>query len=251
MNSVCAECKCTSFTFDDHLGENVCDDCGLVHVVRPFEESVRGVDYNGQRLHEPTRGKLGSVIMETKSNLNVNQMFRMKKHNQWASADSQTDIRTINQCMMILSHYSFKNAELVRSYLRSLNNEQVFRGISVEHRSASLTYYILRESGIIMNLTKHSKICMVERKYISRYGKRIAKHFRKSHILSAVDANQIASTVMEDERHHTQELIRKASGNCSVIGIRTSLTEICGWFGIDKKELLNMRVTEFVHGAWK
>ncbi len=298
MNSVCAECKCTSFTFDDHLGENICDDCGLVNVVRPFEESVRGIDYNGQRLHEPTRGKLGSVIMETKSNLNVNQMFRMKKHNQWASADSQTDVRTINQCMMILSHYAFKNAELVRSYLRSLNNEQVFRGISVEHRSASLTYYILRESGITMNLNKHSEICMVERKYISRYGKRIAKHFRKSHILSTLDANQVASTVldklsnvsneyrhstlimvdfinqhcetigvrfspnkicaviwavsvMEDERHHTQELIRKASGNCSVIGMRTSLTEICGWFGIDKKDLFNMRVSEFVHGAWK
>tara|TARA_R100001463_G_scaffold42066_8_gene88397 strand:+ start:3661 stop:4545 length:885 start_codon:yes stop_codon:yes gene_type:complete len=294
MNSVCAECRCTSFTFDDHLGENVCDDCGLVHVVRPFEESVRGVDYNGKRLREPTKGRLGSIIMETDSN----QMFRMKKHNKWASNDSETDIRTVNQCMMILSNYSFKNVELVRSYLRSLNSERVFNGIPVEHRSASLTYYIIKESGIPMNLTKHSDFCMVERKYISRYGKRVAKHFRKSHILSTINPNQVASTVldkldnvssnyrhntlimidfvnrycdliavrftpnkicaiiwavsvMEDERHHTQELIRKASGNCSIMGIRASLTEICEWFGIDKKDLLNMKVAEFVHGTWK
>lgn len=297
MNSVCAECECTSFTFDDRLGESVCDECGLVNIVRPFEETIKGINFDGTVVREKTK-VLGSVIMETKSNLNLNQMYRMKKHNQWASRDSETDIRTVRLCMMIMSHYSYKNGDLIRSFLRSLNNEQVFRGISVEHRAASLTYYILKDAGITVNLTRHSNISMVERKYISRYAKRIAKHFRKAHILSSVDATQIATTVldkldnvsnhfryntlnmidflnrycesidvrfshnkicaaiwavsvMEDERHHTQELIREASGNCSVIGMRTSLKEICDWFNITKKDLLSMSVSDFVHGAWK
>ena len=297
MNSVCAECECTSFTFDDRLGESVCDECGLVNIVRPFEETIKGINFDGTVVREKTKA-LGSVIMETKSNLNLNQMYRMKKHNQWASRDSETDIRTVRLCMMIMSHYSYKNGDLIRSFLRSLNNEQVFRGISVEHRAASLTYYILKDAGITVNLTRHSNISMVERKYISRYAKRIAKHFRKAHILSSVDATQIATTVldkldnvsnhfryntlnmidflnrycesidvrfshnkicaaiwavsvMEDERHHTQELIREASGNCSVIGMRTSLKEICDWFNITKKDLLSMSVSDFVHGAWK
>ena len=297
MNSVCAECECTSFTFDDRLGESVCDECGLVNIVRPFEETIKGINFDGTVVREKTK-VLGSVIMETKSNLNLNQMYRMKKHNQWASRDSETDIRTVRLCMMIMSHYSYKNGDLIRSFLRSLNNEQVFRGISVEHRAASLTYYILKDAGITVNLTRHSNISMVERKYISRYAKRIAKHFRKAHILSSVDATQIATTVldkldnvsnhfryntlnmidflnrycesidvrfshnkicaaiwavsvMEDERHHTQELIREASGNCSVIGMRTSLKEVCDWFNITKKDLLSMSVSDFVHGAWK
>ena len=38
--SMCIECNCTSSTYDEVLGETVCDDCGLVQVVRPFEETV-------------------------------------------------------------------------------------------------------------------------------------------------------------------------------------------------------------------
>tara|TARA_R100000152_G_C6780475_1_gene213286 strand:- start:2006 stop:2908 length:903 start_codon:yes stop_codon:yes gene_type:complete len=296
MGSLCAECKCDSFTFDDRLGENVCDECGLVHVVRPFEETVTPRTRNGDFTYENTR-ELGSIILETKSNLKLNQMFRMKNHNTWAKKESDTDIRTMRLCMMILSHYSMKNREHVNSYLRSLNSERVFRGISVENRAAALTYYILKEAGITVSLAKHSEISMVERKYISRYVKRIAKHFRKAHVLSTINSHGIAATildkledvspnyrmntlrmidflddycksidvrfttnricamiwavsVMEDERHHTQELIREASGNCSVIGMRIALKEICGWFDLTKADLFSLSVSDFIHGAY-
>lgn len=298
MTQICVECSCVSSTFDERLGESVCDDCGLVQIVRPFEETVSWVSAEGN--YEPTNGKLGSQIMGINSNHKSNQMYRMKKHNIWASSFSQTEKRTYTQCMMILSNYSVGKGlkENVSVYMNSLNNEHVFRGITVEHRAASITYYILKEAGITVNLTRHSDISKVERKYISRYAKRIAKHFRKSHVFANVNSYRIASTiidrldnvstnyrmkslrmidhldkycsavdirfspnkicavlwavsVMEDERHHTQELICEASGNSSVVGMRTSLKEICDWFNLTKKDLLSLEVLQFINGVYK
>ena len=48
----CKECKCNVSTFDDHLGERVCDDCGLVYITNPFEETIRIVTEN----YHPNKG---------------------------------------------------------------------------------------------------------------------------------------------------------------------------------------------------
>ena len=72
MTQVCVECSCTSSTFDERLGEVVCDDCGLVQVVRPFEETVSWI--SAKEKYMPTKDNdsakgLGSYIMETRYRL--------------------------------------------------------------------------------------------------------------------------------------------------------------------------------------
>ena len=37
----CDECGSRQTSFDERLGERVCDDCGLVIVVEQFEETVQ------------------------------------------------------------------------------------------------------------------------------------------------------------------------------------------------------------------
>jgi len=287
MKTICVECSCLTFTFNERLGETVCDDCGLVQIVRPFEESVKWSDS-----YEPTT-KLGSGFKPTSK-----QYYRLHQQNVWASAMSDTDRRTISQSAMILSQYSSKELmPRVSTYLTSLNNENVFKGVSVECRASALTYYLLKEAGVTVNIKRHSDISNVDKKYISRFGRRIAKHFRKAHIFSTVNASQVATSVldkldnvsshfrsetmrmidyidmycdsinirftsnricaviwivsvMEKERQHTQELIRKASGNCSIIGIRLSTNEISGWFGLPKEHLLSLSVSDFTSGVY-
>lgn len=193
----CPECGEHDSFFDDVLGENVCNGCGLVQVIRPFEETT-SISKDGNQTHEPTR-RLGSLIMETKSNYNYNQMVRMKKHNLYAAALSEADNRTIVLSQMILSNYQVSSSikKKIEEYLRSLNTEHVFRGASVEHRAASLTFFILKESKVPMNIREHSRYSMVERKYISRWGKRVAKHFRKSYVFTQENAMRTASSILD------------------------------------------------------
>ena len=180
----CPECSEYDWSFDDSLGENVCDHCGLVHVVRPFEETTRKADTYEVSSH------LGSMIIDRNSNYKTGQLHRMKKHHMFAAMLSETDRRTITLCNMILSNYNVSKSirNNVGVYLRSLNAEHVFRGCSVEHRAAALSFYILKESNIPMNIRTHSKYSMVDSKYISRWGKRIARHFRKSYVFSQENA---------------------------------------------------------------
>ncbi len=193
----CPECGSEEQFFDDLLGENICVDCGLVNVVRPFEETTVIVK-DGERTHEPT-SNLGSYIMETKSNFPSNQMFRMRREHGRASTLSDVDRRTIVMSRMILSNYSvnYTIRNKVEEYLKSLNAEHVFRGACVEDRAASLTFFILKESNISVNIRTHSKYSRVERKYISRWAKRIAKHFRKAHVFSSHDASRVAIGIID------------------------------------------------------
>ena len=57
----CDECGSRETSFDERLGERICDDCGLVIVVEQFEETVRGYtvgDFGNARTGD--KGHLGS-----------------------------------------------------------------------------------------------------------------------------------------------------------------------------------------------
>ena len=40
MVKECWECKSTSVTYDEVMGETICDDCGLVLIQNALEETV-------------------------------------------------------------------------------------------------------------------------------------------------------------------------------------------------------------------
>ena len=143
MSQVCVECSCTSSTFDERLGEVVCDDCGLVQVVRPFEETVSWISakekYIPTKDNDSTKG-LGSYIMETRNNSD----YRMKMQHIRARPVTETEKRTILHTRMYLSYYNASKAVLdkvPRNY-RSLREDRVTRGIPVEHIAAGLSYFM-------------------------------------------------------------------------------------------------------------
>lgn len=65
----CIECKGTSSTFNERLGEMICDDCGLVQLTNPFEETVsarinsdKSSSFDNRRYSKDTSLTLGSFI---------------------------------------------------------------------------------------------------------------------------------------------------------------------------------------------
>tara|TARA_R100001015_G_C4627814_1_gene187576 strand:+ start:1671 stop:2588 length:918 start_codon:yes stop_codon:yes gene_type:complete len=181
----CPECECESSYFNDAIGEMICRDCGLVLYHRPFEETT-SIIRDGQQTHEVTN-RLGSYMGYPRQYSPTNSQFsRMKRQHVWASSLTEADRETITRSRMIMSNYKASKSimDKVETYLKSLKEEHVLRGCTVEQRAASLTYYILKESQIPVNLKTHSKFSYVESKYVSRWAKRIAKHFRNASVFT-------------------------------------------------------------------
>ena len=197
--SICIECNCTSSTFDERLGEVVCNDCGLVQVVRPFEETVSWLSakekYHPTKDNDSAKG-LGSYIMETRTKTD----YFFKREHIRARPVSDTEKRTILHTRMYLSYYNVSKIVLdnvPRNY-RSLREERMTRGIPVEHISAGLSYFMLKEAGYGVTLRKHSKQIKVEFATIAKYAKRIARHFNKSYVFA--DQNPVRTLTDTLER---------------------------------------------------
>ena len=95
MSQVCIECSCTTSTFDERLGETVCDECGLVHIIRPFEETVSWI--SAKETYIPTKDNdsakgLGSYIMETKTKTD----WTLRRENIRSRPVSESEKRTNN-----------------------------------------------------------------------------------------------------------------------------------------------------------
>ena len=58
----CPECQSLKNSYDERMGETICDDCGLVLVSGMFEETVHVLDKVGDNIHSADKGHLGSVI---------------------------------------------------------------------------------------------------------------------------------------------------------------------------------------------
>lgn len=192
MSQVCIECSCTSSTFDERLGETVCDECGLVHIIRPFEETVSWI--SAKETYIPTKDNdsakgLGSYIMETKTKTD----WTLRRENIRSRPVSESEKRTILHTRMYLSYYDVTKVvmdNVPRNY-RSLFEDKITRGIPVEHIAAGLSYFMLKDAGYGVTLRKHSAQIKVELSVIAKYAKRIARHFNKSYVFA--DRNPVTT----------------------------------------------------------
>ena len=197
--SICIECNCTSSTFDEVLGETVCDDCGLVQVVRPFEETVSYISskdkYIPTRDNDSTKG-LGSYIIET----NTRNGFALKRQHIRARPVTEAEKRTILHTRMYLSYYNVTRTirDQVPRLYRSLVSDRVTRGIPVEKIAGGLSYFMLKDAGYGVTLRKHSELTKIEFSAIAKYAKRIARHFNKSYVFA--DQNPVRTLMDTLER---------------------------------------------------
>ncbi len=276
----CKECGCLTSSFDERLGETVCDSCGLVEISHFIEDTVSNwkADKTGRQL--------GSQILQFGKLRNTNVRYN--------NSINISDRRMAILSATTLSHYSVNKDTLdrVSTYYRTIKNEYVLKGHSIEERSAGLTYFILRELKVATSLRKHQSITDVPTSRISKVAKKIARFHRKAHIFSERNImslgselldklkvygndrmevldmieyvnillnerdirysdNFLASTVWIVSQINDMKITQKklvSVWNCSDGAIRVALKQLYIILGISKAELDTYSVNEIIHG---
>lgn len=195
----CSECSGNEFSFDERLGETVCDSCGLVILTNPFEETKRVLfDDLGQSNIQPDNGKLGSYIWSTDSTTSSRRHnFRVNQIRGAGLTSSQKKAKSLIN--MYLSEYQISKRQrenCISMYMR-LDNLRLLMGYSIERRAAGITYFFLKDLEIVCSLKQHAKLTDVEMKYIVRISKICAKHFRKSFVFSNIDVFKETITILD------------------------------------------------------
>ena len=191
MVKECWECKSTSVTYDEAMGEIVCDDCGLVLVKNTLEETVS---------LENEEKKTSDYMGRTNSSFNLGSMISIKDLNnkkarvlyntqRWNQTETPSHKKMLKLSNMALSYYSvqYEIKERVPRYYKILQERHSLRGIAIEVRSAALTYYILKEIGIATTIRRHAKLTMVTEKEISKSSRVIATVLGKPWVFSHIN----------------------------------------------------------------
>ena len=186
---MCKECGCKDFTFIEHLGERTCDDCGLVLVVNPFEETPQVISLDDNDNRGITFGKgyrLGSHITKHDAYNKGYRKFALYREQVRSQPETEIERRARLLINTTLSYYSsgWDIKHRTHGYYKTLCRERIFRGSSVERRCAGLTYYVLKEAGIVCNIQDHAKYTKVRQNDISKMARRIARHQRNSHVFT-------------------------------------------------------------------
>ena len=177
MMRSCEECKYAGMTFDDRLGEWVCDVCGYIQVEN-FEETIMAITYDGKIIHNKDNYYgLGSDESNNNRTFVGNRAVINYRKNR--------NFDAINEGWMILSEFTSSpdiRLEFKTNY-NSLQKNHVFRGNSIIERCAGLSYFTLKDNNIRVDVGTLSKITEVPKKKIIRMAKKVASHFGKSHVL--------------------------------------------------------------------
>lgn len=158
---VCVECGKNNFSFDEYLGESVCNECGLVMVTQPFEQEIRLYDENGN----PIRS--------------VDKLVGSKAVNKYDRVMSSHVLRGLTlskMCMASITQSRSLMDRLENAYMSCFRGG-VFGVSSYEGRATALTYYLLRERNLPYTLKQVCAEFGSNRKEVSKIAKRIAKHF--------------------------------------------------------------------------
>ena len=154
----CVECGSHDSTFDDILGEKVCDSCGLVLMVTPLEETTSNTYYQNReaaRRESVSRlSSLGSIIANegSKSSKSAYILRRTEKYNSSRRDKYQIEI------MMSLSYYNVsqevkEDAIYMSNYLRQrhkhLNDIVLF--------SNAISFIAMRKKHLGITTREHAK----------------------------------------------------------------------------------------------
>jgi len=193
----CQLCKSIDLFFDDRLGEMVCNSCGAVNVVAPFEETIAPIkekrnknNSNLTDVRKSSRGHLGSWIkpQDTKTKYDRTLMLNHIR----TTSNKTIDNPEFNRLTaMYLSNYTLDSdrwglIDRAKREYRIAVSERTLRGYPTTLKAAGITYYVLREAGIVTSLRTHAKYTREKHGDIARVAKRIATFNKKAYIFSNV-----------------------------------------------------------------
>lgn len=189
----CPECEGHSSSFSEALGETVCDDCGLVLITNQLETHVSYV-----MSHQHGTG-LGSTlydkdVREIVGNRSRPTITKLKISNRRVT---EVDIRTVNLMSMYLSSLSANSLRLAceKNYYE-LKRNRVFDNLAAESRAASIVYFAMQEQGIVVSIRDVARVSAETTSVISRYARKIAMFYRKSHVFSNQDPLKLVDSLL-------------------------------------------------------
>lgn len=167
----CDECGTIDSSFDETMGEHICNECGLVIVTEMFEETVMPIGRTGDLTHSADRGHLGSVITGEGSY----KFNRFKK-----GVVPQHIQKALMHCNMVLANFSPSDSlkERVEKIYMEAHRKSVFGQSSYEDRATAIVYYALKERGTPMPLKKVTQEFEVKPKRVRRLIRRLNSLFR-------------------------------------------------------------------------
>ena len=163
---ICEECKANNSTFDEVMGEHVCNECGLVIVTEMFEETIHILNSESDLVRSADKGKLGSIITGKGAH----------RFNRGASKVIPTHIQqALMYCNMVLSNFSPTPSlkERVEKIYMECYNKNLFGRTSHEDRASAVVFYALKERGTPIPLKEVSKEFAVNPKHIRKLIRRI------------------------------------------------------------------------------
>ena len=208
----CKECGGIKFTFDERLGEKVCDACGLVIIEELFERvsdgNITSFDIYGNKLDNQKEidnrvGGLGSKISkngDNRTNRKVSRRLRRTEKYQSSRRD-RTINKGISYCLMVASEYPTTpqlREQIRKNYLTLLNGHHL-GGSTYEDRAGALVFYTLKDNGIRVNLREIAAHAGTGKNRIHKLSRKIARIFGKPWVLSQINP-------MSDLEKYSQDL---------------------------------------------
>ena len=190
----CSECNCITTSFDERLGETICNDCGLILSVDIFEETSSPMK-NKKFFREKTKQlSLGSII--SLSDVKSSDNHILYNQHIWTTYN-KTERQFKFSSSIFLSYYSGKPflSEVYLKY-KIIKEEHLIRGLPIDDVAAGIVYYVLKEKGIPISLKGFSKKSKIPTKNIMRTAKKLTKRFGKAHIFSDLNVEDIISQII-------------------------------------------------------
>jgi len=187
----CDECHSEETEYDEHLGEKVCKDCGLVLVTEMFEETVHILSKSGEVKHSSDKGLLGSVITG-KGSYKFNKFGKnsvIPKHVQ----------NGLMHCNMVLGAIApdLNLKERVEKLYMDLLVKNVFGKSQYEARATAVVYYALKENGTPHSFTDVASEFNPPLKVVKRLVRRINQLHRNSVSYVPVNPQYLLGQVLD------------------------------------------------------
>tara|TARA_R100000734_G_C3301537_1_gene92138 strand:- start:60 stop:941 length:882 start_codon:yes stop_codon:yes gene_type:complete len=174
----CEECGSRENSFDERMGERICDDCGLVLVTEVFEETVSR-NIAPSEFRSSDHAKLGSKRNFSKVGRTI------------VSSLSQTDSRErrlengYRTMRMVISSLElpFDIVERTEEVYRQTLAAGILSGRSLEVRATAIVYFVLKENRTPFT---YEEVCAefgVNRSLVKKLIRKIQKHYGNSVIL--------------------------------------------------------------------
>jgi|11BtaG_2_1085332.scaffolds.fasta_scaffold47731_1 transcription initiation factor TFIIIB Brf1 subunit/transcription initiation factor TFIIB len=167
----CDECGSRDSSFDERMGERICNECGLVMVQEAFEETVRVTEDSSK----DNWGNLGSD-----ARVNVPGIRTQVVRNMTGLSSTETTItRGVAMTKMVFSslHLGFDLSDRIFESYSELYRKNIFKSNKIEERATALVYYLLRENGTPVPMETVCSEFSVNKRVVNKLVRRIVRHY--------------------------------------------------------------------------